>query len=174
MSTLMSDTFDNELYNRFMQFAQAMQQGETIGDTLDITPRECEALYTIGHTLYGQARYSEAFRIFSLLVMFNHLDDRYLMALASAAQSLGRYKDALHNYAAVALMRLDDPAPLFHSAECLIALSHFDEAIETLELILDIDADVNSKNVYTRRARALLPLLRQRAPQHNTRPSGEN
>lgn len=164
-STPHDDT--DQIHERFTELAGTIRQGGTIGQMLNITPDECEALYTVGHNLYQQARYSEAFKVFSRLVMYDHLNDRYLMALAGAAQLLERYEDALHNYATVTLMRLDDPTPIFHSAECLIAMSRLDEAVETLELILEMDPEPDSTNTITQRTRDLLPLLRTRAREHH-------
>lgn len=158
------------LVQQFNRIAATVRQGGTLGPLLSITPEECDALYTLGRNLYQQGHYAEAFKAFSLLVMFDHLNDDYFMALAAAAQLLGRHEDALHNYATVTLMRLDDPAPVFHSAECLVALGRLDEAIESLELVLTLEGhEAESANVpddpasYAGRALALLPLLRQRA-----------
>lgn len=168
MSPSTSDHDADRIYDHFTRLAGTVRQGGTIGQMLDITPDECEALYTVGHNLYQQARYSEAFKIFSRLVTYDHLNDRYLMALAGSAQLLGRYDDALHYYATVTLMRLDDPTPLFHCAECLFAMTRLNEAIETLELALEMDPDPDSTHVITQRIRALLPLLRKRVHDHDT------
>lgn len=158
----------DQLYEQFTQLASVLQKGGSLGQLLDVTPDECEALYAVGHNQYQQGLYADAFKVFSRLVALNHLEDRYVMALAGAAQQLGRYEDALQHYVTVTVMRLNDPAPVFHSAECLIAMSRLPEAIETLELVLEIDPDPDSTNEIVRRTRTLLPILRERANQ----PSG--
>ena len=90
--------------------------GGTLGAAAGVSQQDCEALYQLGHGLYQQTRYTEAFRIFSLLVTYDHLEPRYLMALAASAQMLGRYADAIQHYGTAAVLMLDDPAPLLHSA----------------------------------------------------------
>lgn len=163
-----------QLYDQFQQLSATLRQGGTIGQLLNVTPDECEALYAHGHSLYQQGLYSDAFKVFSRLVMINHMDDRYVMALAGAAQQLGRYEDALQHYATVTVMRLNDPAPVFHSAECLLAMSRLADAIDSLELVLEFDPDPGTKNDYIRRARTLLPILRQRAGQTQAGPESSH
>jgi type III secretion system low calcium response chaperone LcrH/SycD len=115
--------------------------GGTLGPALDITEDEREAMYQLGHGFYAQGRYSEAFKAFSLLVIWDHLEPRYLLALGGAAQMLGRHTDALQHYSTATLAKLDDPVPPYHCAECLIALGRLPEAIESLELVLTLAGD---------------------------------
>ena len=56
------------------------------------------------------------------------------------------------------LMTLDDPAPLYHSAECLVALERLPEAAEALELAVSLCAD-GSHDTLKARASALLQAL---------------
>lgn len=146
----------------FSNLSLTIREGGTVKDLIGLTNDECEALYTMGHNFYEQGLYSKAFKVFSILVTYDHLNDKYFMALAGASQMLQLYDIALHNYTTVAIMRLDDPAPIFHSAECLIALSHMDEAAEALELILAMP-NATDENSYNLRARALLSTLKDRA-----------
>ncbi len=137
-----------------------LRSGGTLGQALEITGDECEALYQLGHGFYEQGRYSEAFQTFSLLVIYDHLEARYVMGLAGAAQMLGRHTDALQHYATAAMIRLDDPLPMFHAAECLIALQRLPEAIDSLELAAEL---ANEKHpVVAARANALLAVVKER------------
>ena len=108
--------------------------GGTLAQAMDITDDECEALYAFGHALYKQGKYADAFKAFSQATVYNHLESRYQEAAGAAAQMLGRYEDALRHYMAVTMMRLDDPAPVFHCAECLLEMGKLPEAVESLEL----------------------------------------
>lgn len=138
-----------------------LRAGGTLGDVLNITSDEREAVYQLGHGLYGQGRYPEAFRAFSLLVVQNHLEPRYLMALAGSAQMLGRHHDALQHYATATLIQLDDPMPPLHSAECLISLGRLAEAAESLELAITLAGDDHP--TVRMRAESLLQPLRTRS-----------
>jgi len=99
---------------------------------------EDEAMYSVAHSVYEQGRYKDAFKIFSLLVMRNHLEPRYLSGLGGSCQMLGRYVDALMHYMAAAVADTEDPKPIYHAAECLIALSRRDEARDSLKLVLEM------------------------------------
>lgn len=134
-----------------------LRAGGTIGQVLKITPDECEALYQLGYGFYAQGRYSEAFRAFSMLVMYDHLEPRYMMGLAGAMQMLGRHTDALQQYMTAGLIMLDDPTPMFHAAECLISLQRLPEAVESLKLAADL-AGENHPAVKAR-AEALLQIV---------------
>ena len=136
-----------------------LQSGGTLGDDCwGTTAAEREAMYCLGYGLYEQGRYSDAFKVFSLLVMQDHLEPRYVFGLGCACQMLGRYTDALQHYMTVAIAQVDDPLPIFHAAECLIAMSHLSEAIDSLVLVLENCSD--TKSALYRRAQALLRGLR--------------
>ena len=133
--------------------------GGTFGTASGVSQEECEALYQLGHGLYQQAHYSEAFRIFSLLVTYDHLEPRYLMALAASAQMLGRYTDAIQHYGTAALLLLDDPAPLMHSAECCIAIGQMEGAAEALRMSISMMDQEPQHEALRARAEALLAPL---------------
>jgi type III secretion system low calcium response chaperone LcrH/SycD len=137
-----------------------LKAGGTLGSALDITKDEREAMYQLGHSFYEQGRYSEAFKAFSLLVIWDHLEPRYLIALGGAAQMLGRWTDALQHYSTATLAKLDDPVPPYHCAECLIALERLPEAVESLELCLTLAGDEQS--VVKSRAEALLASIKNK------------
>lgn len=118
-----------------------LRLGGTLGPGMGITLTECDALYQLGHRLYEQGRYGDALKAFSMLVIYDHLEPRYLMALGGAQQMLCRYQDALLQYGAAAVIRLDDPRPVFHSAECLVAMGQLPEALESLDLALTLCED---------------------------------
>lgn len=122
--------------------SQLLKSGGTLGDAYwGTTPDEREALYYMGHGLYDQGRYSDAFKVFSLLVMQDHLEPRYVFSLGCACQMLERYTDALQHYMVAAVAWVEDPRPVLHAAECLIAMSRFPEARDSLALVLEMCAD---------------------------------
>ncbi|CUI77170.1 SycD/LcrH family type III secretion system chaperone [Achromobacter xylosoxidans] len=133
-----TDAGAQDLQTAAEDLSTMLRLGGTLGSGFGITEAECDALYQLGHGLYEQGRYSDAFKAFSMLVIYDHLEPRYLMALGGAQQMLSRYQDALLQYGAAALIRLDDPRPVFHSAECLIAMGRLAEAAESLDLALTL------------------------------------
>lgn len=151
--------------------AQAMQSwlaaGGSVGDVLQAPREQREALYQLGYGFYAQGRYEDAFKVFSLLVVHEHMNERYLMALAGAAQMIGRHRDALQHYSTAALLLIGDPRPVFFSAECLMALKHFDLAAESLRLVIELAGESTSHGVLKSRATALLASIK-----HQSRASG--
>lgn len=120
--------------------ASFLREGGQYADLLGLTSDELEALYCAGHNLYAQERYSEAFKIFSSLMMYSHHEPRYAKALAGAAKMIGRYDDALRQYMYVVVAEPLDPVPLYHCADCLIQLGKKEEAVEALDLVLTMCA----------------------------------
>ena len=136
--------------------------GGTLAQAMGLTSRECEAMYTHGHALYGQGKYEDAFKVFAQLVAYDHMDTRYQMALASAMQMTRRYELALQHFMIVTVMRLDDPVPVYHCAECLLALGRVSEAIDSLELVAETLCRPGEHDVIKARAQALVSALRQK------------
>jgi len=139
------------------------KSGGTLAQAMGLTERECEAMYAYGHSLYAQGKYSDAFKVFAQLVAYDHMESRYQMALASAMQVTKRYEEALQHYMIVTVMRLDDPVPVFHCAECLLALGRPAEAAESLELVADTLCKPGEHDAIKARAQALLKALKAKA-----------
>ncbi|QXL83619.1 SycD/LcrH family type III secretion system chaperone [Comamonas sp. NLF-1-9] len=154
----MSDaqTTEQDLLQMQVSLRTLLLHGGNLAGVSGITEQECEALYQFGHGFYSQARYNEAFRIFAMLVTYDHLEPRFLMALAASAQMLGRYRDALQHYSTATILLLDDPAPLLYSAECCIALRMKEGAIEALQMAIELAGDAPQHAPIRARAEALL------------------
>ncbi|MBJ7263414.1 MAG: SycD/LcrH family type III secretion system chaperone [Burkholderiaceae bacterium] len=136
--------------------------GGTLAEAKGMTLEECEAVYTLGHARYSQGKHDDAFKIFAYLVAYDHLDSRYQMALAAAMQATHRYEEALQQYMIVTLMRIDDPVPIYHSAECLLALGRTDDAAESLEMVIGTMCKPGEHDAIKSHAQALLKALRQK------------
>jgi hypothetical protein len=59
-------------------------------------------------------------------------------------------------------MRLDDPVPVYHCAECLLALGRPAEAAESLELAIGTLCKPGEHDVIKARAEVLLKAVRAR------------
>lgn len=99
------------------------------------TAQDCEALYTLGHRLYGQSRYLEALNVFGMLVMLKSLEHRFVFGFGSCLQMLGRYEEAINHYGTALFVDIDDPAPLLHTCECLLALGQKEHAHDALKVL---------------------------------------
>ena len=125
--------------------SQTLRSGGTLGDAyLGTSADERETLYRMGYALYEQGRYSDAFKVFSTLVVHDHREPRFLFALGATCQVLKQYTDALLHYMNAAATNAEDPLPILHAAECLMALKRVPEAIDTLRLVLELCPDPQS------------------------------
>lgn len=140
------------------QVATLLTQGGILGDVYDYNDTDYEVLYALGHSLYSQARYADAMRVFGFLVMHNHLEKRFMNAFASNLQMLKEYKEAIKYYSFASLMDMRDPLPTYHTAECMIAIGYITEAKEALRFVLTQSKEQNLGELYTR-AEAMLNLL---------------
>lgn len=101
----------------------------------ECTDQDCESLYAMGFGLYSQAHYADALKIFALLVTLKGLEPRFLKGLAACLQMTDQPAEAIRHYATAIMLDVDDPAPLLHTAECLLMLGHVEHASECLEMI---------------------------------------
>lgn len=118
------------------QVADLLLMGGTLGDVYDYTDEDYEVLYALGHNLYSQGRYQDAMKAFGFLVIHNHLERRFVLAFASSLQMCKSYEEALTYYSLASVMDMSDPAPTFHSCECLISLGRIDEAADGLDMVI--------------------------------------
>jgi type III secretion system low calcium response chaperone LcrH/SycD len=100
-----------------------------------LSDADCESLYAVGYGLYAQASYEKALQVFGWLVILRSLDRRYVFALGSCLQVVGRYESAINHYATALMIDIEDPTPLLHTCECLVALRRFDHAQEALDTL---------------------------------------
>ncbi len=150
---------DSQMMAQIDELKAWLATGGSLGDAFDVSPEQREALYQFGHGFYTQARYAEAFKVFSLLVVYEHMNERYLMGLAGAAQMLGRYTDALQHYATATMLMLNNPLPVYYSAECFIALGQKELAAESLRLVIELSTNSEPYAALEPRAQALLASL---------------
>lgn len=116
---------------------ELMSSGVSLGEVFDYSPEECDAVYALGYNLYNQARYLDATKAFSFLVMHNQFERRYYNALASSLQMQQQYRDAIQFYSMASIMDLSDPMPTFRTAECMLPLGLYAEAEQALKLVIE-------------------------------------
>lgn len=145
------------------QLGDCLAKGITLGQLQGLTDAECEALYTLGYQHYIHKRYSEAARVFSLLLMNDHLEQRYAMAFASSLHMSGHYLEAITYYSLASVMDMGDPVPTFHTSECLRAMGHTEDAKEGLRMVIR-QCEGEQRAALRGRAQALLDLMQGTQP----------
>ncbi|ALR36065.1 hypothetical protein LV28_25450 [Pandoraea pnomenusa] len=131
----------------------------TFGDLCGYTQQEMDALYSVGYAHYRNARYQAAHDIFAFLVQHDHLDRRYLHALAGALQALGKYTDAIKFYGLALGYDIDDTSVIVPMAECFARSGDRATALECLDALLALHAQTPQDPALVSRAEALRSLL---------------
>lgn len=137
-----------------------LNKGITVGQMHDIKEEEYEAVYTLGYNLYNQGKYDKAAEAFLFLTFYNHLEQRYAKALGAALQMLELYEQAITIHTMAIILDAMDPEPMVRMGECLIAMGHVDDAIETLDGAALVAAETGKHEAVKERANALLAILR--------------
>lgn len=140
--------------------AQAIAQGTNLATLMDYSEQELEAMYAMGHSLYNQAHYVDALKCFAFLVGLVQTEVRFLSALASTLQMLKRYEEAMQYHCLATLLDVDNPLPLFHTAECFIGMGQLAPAREALQELLGQFPETDWQEV-RQRSEVLLQLIRQ-------------
>ena len=141
------------------QVLQHIARGGVLGDLHDFSENDYEVMYTLGHSLYTQARYPEAATVFGYLVLQNHQDLRFVVAYAAALQMNQDWGNAIRLYTLAASRDVSNPAPCFHTCECLLALGLRKEAAEGLDMVIRQCGETAEHEALGRRAQAMLELI---------------
>ncbi|MBR6021603.1 MAG: SycD/LcrH family type III secretion system chaperone [Kiritimatiellae bacterium] len=104
----------------------------TLGELKGISREELEAVYSLGFTHYRTGRYEDASKLFQFLVLFDHLNPKYWLALGAVQQVAKDYKAAVSSYAYASFLDLENPKPQFHAAECFLALGEKENAASAI------------------------------------------
>lgn len=94
--------------------------------------QEQRTLYLSAFTYYQQKSYALAEPLFTQLCLCNPFEESFWRGLASSLQMLDKWKEALHAWCIVALLKDTDPTPHFHAAECFYLLKEKEETKKAL------------------------------------------
>lgn len=141
------------------QLMSHLAQGGVLGDIHDFSERDYEVMYTLGHSLYTQARYPEAASVFGFLLLHNHQDLRFVTAYAAALQMNQDWGGAISLYTLAATRDMSNPAPCFHTCECLLGLGLKQQAAEGLAMVIRQCSASPGHEALGLRAQAMLDLI---------------
>jgi type III secretion system low calcium response chaperone LcrH/SycD len=138
----MSDTnttqLAEELDKNIKEVAKKLfEDGATLGELKGITPRELNAVYQMGLGFYNTGRYDDAEKVFTFLVMFDHLESKYWLAAGAVQQVKKNFEKAKAAYSQAALLDIHSPKPQYYVAECFLALGQKDDAVASLDTLLE-------------------------------------
>ncbi|ARP89624.1 CesD/SycD/LcrH family type III secretion system chaperone [Bordetella genomosp. 9] len=126
-----------EDYKRLLYRLSALvREGGSIGQMAGVTQASTEGLYAVAYETFQKRQYEKARVLFSQLVVYDHMDSRFIMGLAATLHKLERFEEALRMYAIVAMMKIDDPVPFMMSGDAQLALGRSEDAMESYALAM--------------------------------------
>ena len=138
MSNTTNRTIDADLDKDIKDLAKKLfQDGATLGEVKGITRRELNAVYQMGLGFYNTGRFDDAEKVFTFLVMFDHLEPKYWTAVGAVQQVKKNFEKAKAAYSQAALLDIHSPKPQYYVAECFLALGQKDDALASLDSLLD-------------------------------------
>ena len=155
-NTKLAEELDNEIKDVAKKL---FQDGATLGELKGITPRELNAVYQMGLGFYNTGRYDDAEKVFSFLVMFDHLEPKYWLAAGAVQQVKKNFEKAKAAYVQAAMLDIHGPKPQYYVAECYLALGQKDDALASLEMLLEY---CNGQDEVTKEFRAKAEALKKK------------
>ena len=111
------------------------QDGATLKQFKGVTNAELEAVYSLAFGYYKTGKYEEAHKLFQFLVLFDHLNAKFWMGLGAVQQMEKDYQNAVISYGYSSFLKLDNPKPQLHAAECFLAMGDKRNAASSLEAL---------------------------------------
>ena len=112
-----------------------IEKGATLKRLKGVTNAELEAVYSLAFGYYRTGKYEEALKLFQFLVLFDHLNAKYWLGLGAVQQVLKDYQSAVASYGYCSFLKLDNPKPQLHAAECFLAMGDRRNAASSLEAL---------------------------------------
>ena len=140
------------------------QDAATLKQLKGVTNAELEAVYSLAFGYYKTGKYEEAHKLFQFLVLFDHLNAKFWMGLGAVQQMEKDYKNAVVSYGYCSFLKLDNPKPQLHAAECFLAMGDKRNAassLEALDAYCPKDTDVGRE--YRAKAAKLRELIGEEA-----------
>jgi type III secretion system low calcium response chaperone LcrH/SycD len=114
---------------------ELIERRSTLKQMRGITNAELEAVYTLAFGYYRTGKFDEALKLFQFLVMFDHLNAKYWMGLGAVQQVMKDFQNAAVSYGYSSFLKLDNPKPQLHAAECFLAMGDKRNAASSLEAL---------------------------------------
>ena len=138
MSDTTNTTIDADLDKDIKDLAKKLfQDGATLGELKGVTRRELNAVYQMGLGFYKTGRFDDAEKVFTFLVMFDHLESKYWLALGAVQQVKKQFEKAKAAYVQATTLDLHNPKPQYYAAECFLALGQREDALATIDTLLE-------------------------------------
>ncbi|MBQ9405890.1 MAG: SycD/LcrH family type III secretion system chaperone [Desulfovibrio sp.] len=136
----------------------ALLRGEPLYRILGMKETMIEARYALAHQLYSAGKYKDAEALFRWLTAYANDNEAHWLGLGACRQAQENYNGALEAYQMAALYSsLEDPAPFYYSAICLLRQGKKEEAQISLQAVMTLaDKSKSEHKVVMDKAATLL------------------
>lgn len=134
---------------------EGLQNGATLKDFKGISDDMLEGVYAMAYDFFRNGRLDDAEHFFRFLALYDFYNADYAMGLAAVLQMKKEYDKAVSHYALAQMLDTRTDRPMFHMAQCHLALGKLDLARECFEGVAERAGDSELGN----RARAYLQAL---------------
>jgi len=112
-----------------------IERAATLKQLKGVSNEELEAVYSLAFGYYRTGKFDEALKLFQFLVLFDHLNAKFWFGLGATQQALKDFQNAVVSYGYCSFLKLDNPKPQLHAAECFLALGDKKSAASALEAL---------------------------------------
>jgi len=139
---------DIENAEKASMIMELLQNGATAKDIKGLSDQQMESIYALGVNFYKLGRIAEAEKIFKFLVFFDYYCQKYWIGMGAVHQIQKHFDQARAAYEYAALLDITQPKPIYHAAECYLALGRIEDAEATLDALIEEcppENDLNKK-----------------------------
>ena len=141
-----------------------IENASTMKQLKGVTNDELEAVYSLAFSYYQTGKYEEAHKLFQFLVLFDHLNAKFWFGLGAVQQAEKNFKDAVVSYGYCSFLKLDNPKPQLHAAECFLAMGDKRSAASALFALNEYcPKDTETGREYLAKAAKLRELIGEEA-----------
>ncbi|QGY32136.1 SycD/LcrH family type III secretion system chaperone [Pantoea cypripedii] len=126
--------------------AQFLEGNTSIAELSNISRKEQEEIYSRGYQAWNEADMRTATYCFAFLTQINHLEHRFIFALACALKVQEQYQHAVNLFNHALQMESEYPFTYWHSAYCLEKLGEIDAARDALNSTIELCYAQNNNN----------------------------
>lgn len=118
-----------------------ISQGKRIQELVGFSDEEMDTFYVAAGDLYNEHKYADAVDAFLFLATLSPNHGEYWIGLGMSLQRCEHHEEAVSAYELAAICNLDDPVSYFHLSKCLFAMHERDNALQAIELAIELSED---------------------------------
>lgn len=118
-----------------------LAEGKIPQEIIEFSNETMAKFYQAAHLLFEKKCYQEASHAFLFLATLNPHCHDYWLGLGMTTQLCHHYEEAIDAYELAALCDITSPVSYFYLAKCLFAIHDRENAVQALDLAIEMAAD---------------------------------